>query len=257
MRFICRFPKKDSAWDANLKQRNRNPETFHSIPELRKYLHDIYGDKCCYCETSLKRPNASFQVDHFYPQKLPNKQKNGPYVYDIENFHLSCSRCNDCKKMYNGKKGPYYTGPALSPNYYINALGKWELSSSSYISDHIHFVGPFVRSEKYDKFIDTLKLNGLDDLYRSPLQDRAHYLYKTMIEIKDCFEYAEYNKAEAKKRFKEISKKFDERAEYSTMVIRVLGKKYIELQNQLKKRISICKLLKKSFEEIRGFFFNR
>ena len=238
MRFICRNIIDDKKENAQMTSTKRNKNTYHHIQTIRDYLVKVYGEKCCYCESLLTKACVSFQVDHFYPEKIQNNVDNTElYVYDVRNFHVSCPRCNNKKKMYDGdRRHRTYTGPALSPNYYIDWKGDWQQSSQDYIREHVSFNGPYIHSEKYKLFFDALKLNGnfVDKTNSAALLERAHYLYKTMIDIKKCYDYAKKDKGIAKEKFDEVSKKFEERSEFSTMIIMNLGRSYIKLRQKMR-----------------------
>lgn len=259
MRFICRDQQQDSNINTSMHSLKRNKKTYHDVSWVRNYLISVYGKKCCYCEISLERPNTSLQIDHFYPENVgknvPNLQN---YVYDIYNFHVSCHRCNKKKNMYNGDiNNPPYTGPALSPDYYIDSNGAWQLSNENYIKTHISYKGAVVYSAKYSQFINALKLNGEGNKHKSALLDRAQYLYATQKEIKRCFELANYNKRDARKEFDKIRKKFEPNAEYSVMIQIHFGKAYKMLENRLQKRISLTMLLNVFIREIWNFISNK
>lgn len=75
---------------------------------LKKWLANISGDKCWYCEAKSSR--APFDVDHFRPKLgitvdgVELKNHNGYYwlAYEWWNFRLACQRCNRPEKDDSG-----------------------------------------------------------------------------------------------------------------------------------------------------------
>ena len=258
MRFIKRDQQEDLNKNVLMHSLKRKKETYHNVSWVKDYLISVYGKKCCYCEISLERPNASLQIDHFYPEKVAYKTPNPqPYVYDIFNYHVSCYRCNEKKKMYNADpKNKFYSGPALSPDYYIDQNGHWKLSNEKYMSENIFYNGAVVYSPNYSDFIRTLKLNGERGLHLSALNDRVRYLCEVQKMLEECFKLLKHDKAEAKRKFQEIKKRFELNAEYSLMVITNYGKKYKELETQLTERTSIIAIFKNFMRELRGYLWN-
>jgi uncharacterized protein (TIGR02646 family) len=74
---------------------------------LKRWLANVSGDKCWYCEAKSTR--APFDVDHFRPKlgvtvdSVKLAGHNGYYwlAYEWWNFRLSCQRCNRPEKNDN------------------------------------------------------------------------------------------------------------------------------------------------------------
>lgn len=253
MKFVQRDITTDNAKRALLIQRSVLPHNYHTKSYIRDYLINVYHNKCCYCEIAVKSAYAAFQVDHFYPVQTGNGTQNNKPVYDICNFHVSCPRCNNAKKTY--------TGPALSPNYYLDAQNNWQMTRSNYIEDHIEIKGPFITSSKYQDFIDALKLNGLKTRngysHLASILERARYLYKTQKEIENCSKLAKKGDVHAKELFAKIEKKFDENAQFSTILITNYGKSFLKLRKDVNKRPGIISLVSNIYSLIKDYFSNK
>ena len=93
--------------------------------DLKKYLIDVYGEKCWYSECSIK--GSMGDVDHFRP-KNESTDETGQVIlaegywwlaYDYTNYRLSCEKCN--RPYASGGKStcfPLKSGcvPASRPN---------------------------------------------------------------------------------------------------------------------------------------------
>lgn len=253
MKFVQRDLTTDNAKNALLKKKSVSPCNYHEKSYIRDYLRDVYHNKCCYCEIAVNTAYAAFQVDHFYPEKIGNSIQNTKPVYDVRNFHVSCPRCNNAKKIY--------TGPALSPNYYLDAQNNWQMTRSDYIKNHIQIKGPFITSPKYQSFIDALKLNGLKERkgysHLASVLDRAKYLYRTQKEIENCSKLAKKGDVHAKELFAKIEKKFDENAQFSTILITNYGKSFLKLRKDVNKRPGIISLVSNIYSLIKDYFSNK
>ena len=184
---------------------------------VKQHLVEVYGLRCCYCE-SLITSATYFQVDHFYPQSM--KQ---PYCDDVENYHLSCPRCNSNKsdKLNN-----------LSPNYYYDlSVNKWALSSPRHFSKHIRYLGPTINSPtgKYDIFIQNLLLNGYSGsekrgFHLALIDARAAYLLETQFLLTTVSSLLKKNALkEAFALLLFYSNRFKKNAQYSTMIVNNYG----------------------------------
>lgn len=263
MIFVKRDESKDVEYNILLSLWDVKAAEFHKDPHLREYLSKTYKLRCCYCEAAINSVSG-FQVDHFYPQKLHVGGKNyidnpNLYVYDVRNFHISCNRCNKLKACFNGDKSSnYYSGPALSPNYY-QKNSKWNLTDKEYVQNNLMYKGAVVKSNKYDAFIKQLKMNGSTDsekegTRRSSLYDRARYFYETQNLLNICDDMCKLDRKMAKNLFKIVSKRFDENANYSSMIIQNFGEAYCILRDKLTRQESfvekiskICVFIKKQF----------
>jgi uncharacterized protein (TIGR02646 family) len=84
---------------------------------LKKWLSNVSGHKCWYCEA--KSPRAPFDVDHFRPKLgitvdgIELAGHTGYYwlAYEWSNFRLSCQRCNrpekDERETLHGKANEF------------------------------------------------------------------------------------------------------------------------------------------------------
>jgi uncharacterized protein (TIGR02646 family) len=88
-------------------------------PDIKEALQDIYFEKCCYCDTRIRRAD----VEHYRP-----KSKYWWLAYSWDNLLLACPTCNQDHKSarfdINGEKGQFTPDDlddihnlALSPKY--------------------------------------------------------------------------------------------------------------------------------------------
>lgn len=195
--------------------------TYKRLPydgvRVKQFLVEVYGLRCCYCESAIVA-SSYFQVDHFYPQKLGQS-----YCNDIENYHLSCPRCNANKSD---------TLSNLSPNYYYDMNGNcWNYSSPKHFSKHIRYNGPKVESptHKYDIFIQNLCLNGktgieLKGWHLSLIDARSAYLLETQLLLQFCIKMLQKGMLnDAKSMLLFVSNRFKKNAHFSTMVVNNYG----------------------------------
>lgn len=214
MHYIEKSNSKNRYTLSKLKNKKKLP--YNGVC-VKRFLVEVYGLRCCYCE-SLISSNSYFQVDHFYPQNLG-------YLYcdDVENFHLSCPRCNSNKsdKLNN-----------LSPNYYYDTSNNcWKLSTPDHFSKHIQYQGPKIISPtcKYDIFINNLSLNGWTDSesngwHLALIEDRSAYLQETQFLLQKCISFLKNNLIEdAETMILFVSKRFKRNAQYSTMIVNNYG----------------------------------
>ncbi|MDE2835575.1 MAG: TIGR02646 family protein [Bacteroidota bacterium] len=73
--------------DAN-KRRTKNCRKRYNQRDVRQALQEMYGQVCCYCESSMK--SASYgEIEHRKP-----KSKFPQFTFDWDNLHLACQVCN-------------------------------------------------------------------------------------------------------------------------------------------------------------------
>ncbi len=208
---------------------------------VREYLYYLYGFRCCYCDSAV----SYFEIDHFYPQKPSSTKKNN--IDEIENWHLSCKRCNKYKSNY----GKY--SKMLSPDYYDDGLSPdWSLTNQKKLDECTKYEGPYFRcNDEYEEFFLTrLKFNGTKRLDRSLLLLRVLYLMDLMKIMKTCCDHMKQYKKRNTLLFvlfrpykrlilehKEsslnlmilIAGKFKKNACFSSMIVNTLGKAFIDM----------------------------
>ena len=243
MRFVKRNMNDDLAENNYCKSLLANSkikkDDLHKDDRIRAYLVKQYGLKCCYCENVLDS-STQVQVDHFYPQRVAKKKRNRKkYVYDVQNFHISCWRCNHFKGMFDGDPThrKYYKGPAPSPNYYQDG-GVWKLSKKSHLEKHIKYRGPILKTDKYTLFFDRLKINIKSrgeklGTHLSAVLDRTRYFNETQELLSLCDDLVRYDKDIAGRFLKFLSKRFNKKAKYSTMIIQNFGTAYLDLKHRI------------------------
>ncbi|MCF8567333.1 TIGR02646 family protein [Alicyclobacillus tolerans] len=78
----------------------------YNQPDVQAALERMYGGKCCFCESSVGETEYP-AIEHRKPKSLPAFHK---YIFDWNNLHWACPRCNTNK---GSKWDPNY--PILDP----------------------------------------------------------------------------------------------------------------------------------------------
>lgn len=69
----------------------RTAEGKYNKPKIREALKDMYGDLCCYCESTVSVTGFG-RIEHRKPKKKYPKD-----AFNWDNLHWACERCNKVK----------------------------------------------------------------------------------------------------------------------------------------------------------------
>jgi len=124
--------------------------------EIREELKDIYFDKCCYCEVSI-RPVDTPNIEHYRPVgAIEGVNENGYYWlgYEWSNLLLACPACNK-------KKGTKF--PVLRNNNVVNhpttVLGNIDFTQFPISSGYFNEERPLIINPE---LVDPYKLFYID-----------------------------------------------------------------------------------------------
>lgn len=207
-------------------------EKYDSDPRVREIIRTLYHGCCAYCECKPEA-GSSFEIEHFYIKKKGVYPEE--YAKDIRNLHYSCKACNT-------KKSTNKADLFLSPNYRVDANGKWYDTPSSDIENSISYkdyllVALNTDSGRGASTIAKLQLNDRPYLVESRIRSysQVYKLLQATSEILGTYIRTQED-APAKKKaliilFGLIKSYMSDDAEFSTMIIQNFG---VQIEQLLK-----------------------
>lgn len=88
--------------------------------EIQEALKDMYSDLCCYCESTVSA-NSFGHIEHRKP-----KRKFPKYVFNWDNLHWACEKCNNAKSDKWDTDNPILdptTDTEIIPTHFRPVLG--------------------------------------------------------------------------------------------------------------------------------------
>lgn len=207
-------------------------------PRVRDIIRIIYHGCCAYCECKPEA-GSSFEIEHFYMKKKGKYLES--FAMDIRNLHYSCKACNT-------KKSTNDAGLFLSPNFRVDANGRWYDTNPSEIENSIRYNEYLLVSLPTDNgqgasTIGKLQLNDRKYLVECRIRcySQVYKLLQAVTELLKSYDRTNHDAAAKKKAliilFGLIKTFIAEDAEFSTMIIQNFG-------IQIKQLLKIWKKLK-------------
>ncbi len=144
----------------------------YNKPYVRKALHEMFHDKCAYCESKISHV-AYPQIEHYRPK---NENKYPHLTFDWQNLLLACAKCNG--KEYKGDQFPLEDNDENKPLL----LNPCEDDPAQYLYFEQARLASLAASKRGAKTIEVLGLN------RDELFDRRRELLRLVDYIRRAVE---------------------------------------------------------------------